>query len=231
MAAKKEEIKESEPIIIGYNLQAAADLILKAERLLTEAQAVGEILREKGISITEKTLLSALTMTTRTQGGGRNAYEVFVNCSDLDEEFAKQLAEETNGVQSKIIRDNLTATLKQAETQIKYDILDERKKFSEVEFNKDDVRQYLKVDENGVISLLDDYENIIKERTALKVVSDAQKKAYAEHKAAADAITAFLNNFPKSVWPSTLAELGNLFELDEKGEFKPILLDYANYIK
>lgn len=231
MTAKKEEITESEPILIGYNLQAANDLISKVERLLTEAQAVGEILRGKGLSVTKETLFSALTMTTRTQGGGRNAYEVFANCRDLDEEFAKQLAAETNGVQSKIIRDNLTATLKQAETQIKYDILDERNKFSEVEFNKDDVRQYLKVNENGVITLLDDYENIIKERTALKVVSDAQKKAYTDHKAAADAITEFLKNFPKNVWPATLAELGNLFSLDENGEFKPALIDYASYIK
>lgn len=231
MAAKKEEIKESEPVILGYNKLAAADLIQKVEGLLTEAQAVGEILRGKGISITEKTLLSALTMTTRTQGDGRNAYEVFANCSDLDEEFAKQLAAETNGVQSKIIRDNLTATLKQAETQTKYDILNERNKFSEVEYNKDETRQYLKVDENGVISLLDDYENLIKEKTAFKVVSDAQKKAYKDHKTAADAITEFLKNFPKSVWPQTLAELGNLFECDENGDFKPILLDYASYIK
>lgn len=231
MAAKKEEIKESEPIILGYNSLAAADLISKVERLLTEAQAVGEILREKGISITEKTLLSALTMTTRTQGNGRNAYEVFSNCSDLDDEFAKQLATETNGVQSKIIRDNLTATLKQAETQIKYDILNERNKFSEVEYNTDVTRQYLKIDENGVISLLDGYESVIKENTAIKVVSDAQKKAYTDHKAAADAITEFLKNFPKSVWPSTLAELGNLFQVDENGDFKPILLDYASYIK
>lgn len=231
MAEKKKKIKESEPIILGYNSLAAADLISKVERLLTEAKAVGEILREKGISITEKTLLSALTMTTRTQGKGRNAYDVFSNCSDLDAEFARQLAAETNGVHSKIIRDNLTATLKQAETQIKYKILDERNKFSEVEFKQDNILQYLKVDENGVISLIDDYENIIKEGTALKVVSDAQKKAYKDHKAAADAITELLKNFPKSVWPHTLAELGNLFQVDENGDFEPNLLDYASYIK
>lgn len=222
-----------EPVFLGCNERAKRELATNAQRLLNECKALAEVLTENGLQVTKETITDCLTMTRTTQRAnaeGKRCVEVYANCTHLDEAFAKQAADEMDNVKARIIRNQVTESIKAEEIAFKDKILELRKKYAEVEFNNESTRKYLMFEGNEV-SLPSDLENRCEQDTGFWINTDAQFRAWENHKLAADAITRFLKHFPKDVWPRTAAEIGNLFKVNENGEFEAQILDYASYIK
>lgn len=227
---EQEEKRAFEPFLLAKNELAKEDLIFNVRQFFKMVQEIKAKLDEKGIKSNEEIITDCLTMHRRTDGEGTNFVYVFDNSEHLDEEFTRQLKEETKGLKSRIIRDNITSTMKQAFEVLKNEILTTRATFNEVQYNKEGYRKFLSFDESGEITLISDLEEIAEQESGYWVTTESQNEAYEAHKKAAKAITDFLNHFPKSVWPSTMEEVGRLFKMGDNGEFAPQLINYANYI-
>lgn len=227
---EQEEKRAFEPFLLAKNELAKNELIYNVRQFFKMVQEIKAKLDEKGIKSNEEIITDCLTMHKRTDGEGRNFVYVFDNSEHLDEELTRQLKEETEGIKSRIIRDNITSTMKQAAEVLKNEILAIRATFDEVQYNKEKYRKFLSFDESGEITLISDLEEIAGQESGYWVTTESQNEAYEAHKNAAKAITDFLNHFPKSVWPSTMAEVGTLFKMGDNGEFAPQLINYANYI-
>lgn len=227
---EQEEKRAFEPFLLAKNELAKNELIYNVRQFFKMVQEIKAKLDEKGIKSNEEIITDCLTMHKRTDGEGRDFAYVFDNSEHLDEELTRQLKEETEGIKSRIIRDNITSTMKQAAEVLKNEILAIRATFDEVQYNKEKYRKFLSFDESGEITLISDLEEIAGQESGYWVTTESQNEAYEAHKNAAKAITDFLNHFPKSVWPSTMAEVGMLFKMGDNGEFAPQLINYANYI-
>lgn len=227
---EQEEKRAFEPFLLAKNELAKNELICNVSQFFKMVQEIKAKLDEKGIKSNEEIITDCLTMHKRTDGEGRNFVYVFDNSEHLDEELTRQLKEETEGIKSRIIRDNITSTMKQAAEVLKNEILAIRATFDEVQYNKEKYRKFLSFDESGEITLISDLEEIAGQESGYWVTTESQNEAYEAHKNAAKAITDFLNHFPKSVWPSTMVEVGMLFKMGDNGEFAPQLINYANYI-
>lgn len=237
MAAKQNKETEKrvfEPIFIGYNESAKTELLYEVESTYKEVLAIKEKLDEKGIEVTKETISDCLTMVKEVVAIGygiRGCKTVYRNTEHLDEAFARQLAEETNEVQAKLIRDNLKEHFKLAAIAFKDDILKLRAGFDEMRFNLQKSKEWLIISENGEISLPEDLEERAAKESGFWVKTEAQNEAYEAHKNVAKALTEFLSHFPKSVYPSTMAEVGNLFKVGKNGKFEPSFIDYSYFIK
>lgn len=227
---EQEEKRAFEPFLLAKNELAKNELIFNVRQFFKMVQEIKAKLDEKGIKSNEEIITDCLTMHKRPDGEGRDFAYVFDNSEHLDEELTRQLKEETEGIKSRIIRDNITSTMKQAVEVLKNEILAIRATFDEVRYNKEEYRKFLSFDESGEITLISDLEEIAGQESGYWVTTESQNEAYEAHKNAAKAITDFLNHFPKSVWPSTIAEVGMLFKMGDNGEFAPQLINYANYI-
>lgn len=227
---EQEEKRAFEPFLLAKNELAKNDLIYDVRQFFKMVQEIKAKLDEKGIKSNEEIITDCLTMHIRTDGEGRNFVYVFDNTEHLNEELARQLKEETEGLKSRIIRDNITSTMKQAAEVLKNEIITIRATFDEVRYNKERYRKFLSFDESGEITLISDLEERAERESGYWVTTESQNEAYEAHKNAAKAITDFLNHFPKSVWPSTMEEVGRLFKMGDNGEFAPQLINYANYI-
>lgn len=237
MAAEQKEETEKrifEPIFMGYNESAKRELLYNIEDTYKEVLAIKEKLDEKGIKVTKDTISDCLSMVREyvpIGDGIRGCKTVYRNTEHLDEAFARQLAEETNGVQAKLIRDNLKEHFKQAAIAFKDDVLKLRAGFDEMRFNLQKSKEWLIISEDGEISLPEDLEERAAKESGFWIKTEAQNEAYEAHKNAAQALTEFMNHFPQSVWPSTMAEIGSLFKASENGGFAPVFIDYSYYIK
>lgn len=236
MAAEQKEETEKrifEPIFMGYNESAKRELLYNIEDTYKEVLAIKEKLDEKGIKVTKDTISDCLSMVREyvpIGDGIRGCKTVYRNTEHLDEDFARQLAEETNGVQAKLIRDNLKEHFKLAAIAFKDDVLKLRAGFDEMRFNLQKSKEWLIISEDGEISLPEDLEERAAKESGFWIKTEAQNEAYEAHKNAAQALTEFMNHFPKSVWPSTMAEIGSLFKASENGGFAPVFIDYSYYI-
>lgn len=228
---KNEEKQAFAPFLLCKNELAKNDLLFNVRKFFELVQEIKAKLDEKGIRASVAVVTDCLTMHRRTDGSGSNFAYVFDNSKNLDEELTRQLEDETKDVKSRIIRDNLTSTMKQAAEVLKDEILAIRSKSDEVRYNKEAYRKFLLFGEDGEISLNPDLEEKAEQESGFWVMTESQNEAYEAHKRAAEAITEFLNHFPKSVWPSTMQEVGNLFRFSETGgEFEPQFVNYAIYI-
>ena len=236
MAAEQKEETEKrifEPIFMGYNESAKRELLYNIEDTYKEVLAIKEKLDEKGIKVTKDTISDCLSMVREyvpIGDGIRGCKTVYRNTEHLDEDFARQLAEETNGVQAKLIRDNLKEHFKLSAIAFKDDVLKLRAGFDEMRFNLQKSKEWLIISEDGEISLPEDLEERAAKESGFWIKTEAQNEAYEAHKNAAQALTEFMNHFPKSVWPSTMAEIGSLFKASENGGFAPVFIDYSYYI-
>lgn len=245
MAAKqnKEEKQAFEPIFMGYNENAKNELLYQIKRVFEEAQAIKAKLDEKGIRVTKNILENCFFMSkeeVEIGEGFRGVKTIYHNTEHLDEEFSRMLKEETESIKAKIIRDNITESMKQAETAFKDDVLRLRRGFDETRFNISENLKWLIISENGEISLPSDLEEQAAKVSGYWIKTESQKAAFDAHKNAAQALTEFLKYFPKDVWPQTLAQIGNLFEpqQEETAEggtqsvgFKPRFIDYSYFIR
>ena len=196
--------------------------------------AIKKKLDEKGIEVTKDIISDCLSMVKEEVAISNESMEfktVYRNTEHLDEAFARQLAEETNGVQAKLIRDNLKEHFKLAAIAFKDDVLKLRAGFDDMRFNLQKSKEWLIISEDGEISLPEDLEEKAAKESGLRIKTEAQNEAYEAHKNAAQALTEFMNHFPQSVWPSTMAEIGSLFKASENGGFAPVFIDYSYYIK
>lgn len=237
MAAKQKEKTEKrifEPIFMGYNDSAKRELLYEIKSTYKEVLAIKEKLDEKGIKVTKDIISDCLSMVRDVVPIGvgiRDCKTVYRNTEHLDEAFARQLAEETNGVQAKLIRDNIKEQIKLAAIALKDDVLKLRAGFNEIYYNLQESKKWLIISEDGEISLPEDLEERAAKESGFWIKTEAQNEAYEAHKSAAKALTEFLSHFPKSVYPSTMAEVGNLFKVGENGEFEPSFIDYSYFIK
>uniref|UniRef100_UPI003FF0D40B hypothetical protein n=1 Tax=Alloprevotella sp. TaxID=1872471 RepID=UPI003FF0D40B len=237
MAAEQKEETEKrifEPIFMGYNESAKTELICEIEDTYKEVLAIKEKLDEKGIKVTKNTISDCLSMVREDVpigDGIRGCKTVYRNTEHLDEAFARQLAEETNGVHAKLIRDNLKEHFKLAAIAFKDDVLKLRAGFDEMRFNLQKSKEWLIISEDGEISLPEDLEERAAKESGFWIKTEAQNEAYEAHKNAAQALTEFLSHFQKSVWPSTMEGIGRLFKASENGGFAPVFIDYSYYIK
>lgn len=227
---EQEEKRAFEPFLLAKNELAKNDLIFNVRQFFKMVQEIKAKLDEKGIKSNEEIITDCLTMHRRTDGEGTNFVYVFDNSEHLDEELTRQIKEETEGLKSRIIRDNITSTMKQAAEVLRNEILAIRATFDEVQYNKEGYRKFLSFDESGEITLISDLEEIAERESGYWVTTESQNEAYEAHKNAAKAITDFLNHFPKSVWPRTMEEVGRLFKMGDNDEFAPQFINYANYI-
>ena len=237
MAAEQKEETEKrifEPIFMGYNESAKTELRYEIESTYKEVVAIKKKLDEKGIEVTKDIISDCLSMVKEEVAISNESMEfktVYRNTEHLDEAFARQLAEETNGVQAKLIRDNLKEHFKLAAIAFKDDVLKLRAGFDEMRFNLQKSKEWLIISEDGEISLPEDLEEKAAKESGFWIKTEAQNEAYEAHKNAAQALTEFMNHFPQSVWPSTMAEIGSLFKASENGGFAPVFIDYSYYIK
>lgn len=237
MAAEQKEETEKrifEPIFMGYNESAKTELLYEIESTYKEVVAIKKKLDEKGIEVTKDIISDCLSMVKEEVAISNESMEgktVYRNTEHLDEAFARQLAEETNGVQAKLIRDNLKEHFKLAAIAFKDDVLKLREGFDEMRFNLQKSKEWLIISEDGEISLPEDLEEKAAKESGFWIKTEAQNEAYEAHKNAAQALTEFMNHFPQSVWPSTMAEIGSLFKASENGGFAPVFIDYSYYIK
>lgn len=237
MAAEQKEETEKrifEPIFMGYNESAKTELLYEIESTYKEVVAIKKKLDEKGIEVTKDIISDCLSMVKKEVAISNESMEcktVYRNTEHLDEAFARQLAEETNGVQAKLIRDNLKEHFKLAAIAFKDDVLKLREGFDEMRFNLQKSKEWLIISEDGEISLPEDLEEKAAKESGFWIKTEAQNEAYEAHKNAAQALTEFMNHFPQSVWPSTMAEIGSLFKASENGGFAPVFIDYSYYIK
>lgn len=237
MAAEQKEETEKrifEPIFMGYNESAKTELLYEIESTYKEVVAIKKKLDEKGIKVTKDIISDCLSMVKEEVAISNESMEcktVYRNTEHLDEAFARQLAEETNGVQAKLIRDNLKEHFKLAAIAFKDDVLKLREGFDEMRFNLQKSKEWLIISEDGEISLPEDLEEKAAKESGFWIKTEAQNEAYEAHKNAAQALTEFMNHFPQSVWPSTMAEIGSLFKACENGGFAPVFIDYSYYIK
>lgn len=237
MAAKQNEETEKcifEPIFMGYNESAKTELLYKIESTYKEVLAIKEKLDEKGIEVTKDIISDCLSMVIAEVpigDGIRGCKTVYRNTEHLDEAFARQLAEETNGVQAKLIRDNIEEHFRLAAIAFKDDIINLRERFCEIHFDLEKSKEWLIISEDGEISLPEDLEERAAKESGFWIKTEAQNEAYEAHKSAAKALTEFLSHFPKSAYPSTMAQIGNLFKVGENGEFEPSFIDYSYFIK
>lgn len=237
MAAEQNEETEKrifEPIFMGYNESAKTELLYEIESTYKEVVAIKKKLDEKGIEVTKDIISDCLSMVKEEVAISNEAMEcktVYRNTEHLDQAFARQLAEETNGVQAKLIRDNLKEHFKLAAIAFKDDVLKLREGFDEMRFNLQKSKEWLIISEDGEISLPEDLEEKAAKESGFWIKTEAQNEAYEAHKNAAQALTEFMNHFPQSVWPSTMAEIGRLFKASENGGFAPVFIDYSYYIK
>lgn len=237
MAAEQKEETEKrifEPIFMGYNESAKTELLYEIESTYKEVVAIKKKLDEKGIEVTKDIISDCLSMVKEEVAISNESMErktVYRNTEHLDEAFARQLAEETNGVQAKLIRDNLKEHFKLAAIAFKDDVLKLREGFDEMRFNLQKSKEWLIISEDGEISLPEDLEEKAAKESGFWIKTEAQNEAYEAHKNAAHALTEFMNHFPQSVWPSTMAEIGSLFKASENGGFAPVFIDYSYYIK
>lgn len=237
MAAKQKEETEKrsfEPIFMGYNDNAKRELLYEIESTYKEVMAIKEKLDEKGIKVTKDIISDCLSMVMEVVPIGvgiRDCKTVYRNTEHLDEAFARQLAEETNGVQAKLIRDNIKEQFKLAAIAFKDDVLKLRAGFDEIRFNLQESKKWLIISKDGKISLPKDLEERAAKESGFWIKTEAQNEAYEAHKNAAKALTEFLNHFPKSVWPSTMEEIGRLFKASENGGLAPVFIDYSYFIK
>lgn len=231
---KETEKRIFEPIFMGYNESAKTELLYKIESTYKEVLAIKEKLDEKGIEVTKDIISDCLSMVRAEVpigDGIRGCKTVYHNTEHLDEAFARQLAEETNGVQAKLIRDNIEEHFRLAAIAFKDDIINLRERFCEIHFDLQKSKEWLIISEDGEISLPEDLEERAAKESGFWIKTEAQNEAYEAHKNAAQALTEFMNHFPKSAWPSTMAQIGNLFEASENGGFAPVFVDYSYYIK
>lgn len=237
MAAEQNEETEKrifEPIFMGYNESAKTELLYEIESTYKEVVAIKKKLDEKGIEVTKDIISDCLSMVKEEVAISNESMEfktVYRNTEHLDEAFARQLAEETNGVQAKLIRDNLKEHFKLAAIAFKDDVLKLRAGFDEMRFNLQKSKEWLIISEDGEISLPEDLEEKAAKESGFWIKTEAQNEAYEAHKNAAQALTEFMNHFPQSVWPSTMAEIVSLFKASENGGFAPVFIDYSYYIK
>lgn len=237
MAAKQNKETEKrvfEPIFIGYNESAKNELLYEIESTYKEVLAIKEKLDEKGIKVTKDIISDCLTMVKEVVAIGygiRGCKTVYRNTEHLDEAFARQLEEEANEVQAKLIRDNLKEQFKLGAIAFKDDVLKLRARFDEMRFNLQNSKEWLVISENGEISLPEDLEERAAKESGFWIKTEAQNEAYEAHKNVAKALTEFLSHFPKSVYPSTMAEVGNLFKVGKNGKFEPSFIDYSYFIK
>lgn len=237
MAAEQNEETEKrifEPIFMGYNESAKTELLYEIESTYKEVVAIKKKLDEKEIEVTKDIISDCLSMVKEEIAISNESMEyktVYRNTEHLDEAFARQLAEETNGVQAKLIRDNLKEHFKLALIAFKDDVLKLREGFDEMRFNLQKSKEWLIISEDGEISLPEDLEEKAAKESGFWIKTEAQNEAYEAHKNAAQALTEFMNHFPQSVWPSTMAEIGSLFKASENGGFAPVFIDYSYYIK
>ena len=237
MAAEQKEETEKrifEPIFMGYNESAKTELLYEIESTYKEVVAIKKKLDEKGIEVTKDIISDCLSMVREEVAISNESMEcktVYRNTEHLDEAFARQLAKETNGVQAKLIRDNLKEHFKLAAIAFKDDVLKLRAGFDEMRFNLQKSKEWLIISEDGEISLPEDLEEKAAKESGFWIKTEAQNEAYEAHKNAAQALTEFMNHFPQSVWPSTMAEIGSLFKASENGGFAPVFIDYSYYIK
>lgn len=218
------------PFLLQVNELAKNELLFDVRQFFKMAQEIKSKLDEKGVEVTAEVLIDCLTMRKRPQGEGESFTYVYENCKHIDEELARQLAEEAEGCKSRIVRENLTSAITQTAETLKDEILKVRNKYDEAQYNRIAYMKYV-LFEDGEMSLIPDLEHEAEQATGFSIKTNAQNEAYEAHKRAARAITEFLNHFPKSVWPSTMTELGNLFKFSEKdGEFEPQVIDYSSYI-
>lgn len=237
MAAEQKEETEKrifEPIFMGYNESAKTELICEIEDTYKEVLAIKEKLDEKGIKVTKDIISDCLSMVREEVPIGDGIIgckTVYRNTEHLDEAFARQLAEETNGVHAKLIRDNLKEHFKLAAIAFKDDVLKLRAGFDEMRFNLQKSKEWLIISEYGEISLPEDLEERAAKESGFWIKTEAQNEAYEAHKNAAQALTEFMNHFPQGVWPSTMAGIGRLFKASENGGFAPVFIDYSYYIK
>lgn len=231
---KETEKRIFEPIFMGYNESAKTELLYEIESTYKEVVAIKKKLDEKGIEVTKDIISDCLSMVKEEVAISNESMEcktVYRNTEHLDEAFARQLAEETNGVQAKLIRDNLKEHFKLAAIAFKDDVLKLRAGFDEMRFNLQKSKEWLIISEDGEISLPEDLEEKAAKESGFWIKTEAQNEAYEAHKNAAQALTEFMNHFPQSVWPSTMAEIGSLFKASENGGFAPVFIDYSYYIK
>lgn len=237
MAAEQKEETEKrifEPIFMGYNESAKTELLYEIESTYKEVVAIKEKLDEKGIEVTKDIISDCLSMVREEVAISEESREyktVYRHTEHLDEAFARQLAEETSGVQAKLIRDNLKEHFKLAAIAFKDDVLKLRAGFDEMRFNLQKSKEWLIISEDGEISLPEDLEERAAKESGFWIKTEAQNEAYEAHKNAAQALTEFMNHFPQSVWPSTMEEIGSLFKASENGGFAPVFIDYSYYIK
>lgn len=237
MAAEQKEETEKrifEPIFMGYNESAKTELLYEIESTYKEVVAIKKKLDEKGIEITKDIISDCLSMVREEVAISNESMEcktVYRNTEHLDEAFARQLAEETNGVQAKLIRDNIEEHFRLAAIAFKDDIINLRERFCEIHFDLQKSKEWLIISEDGEISLPEDLEERAAKESGFWIKTEAQNEAYEAHKNAAQALTEFMNHFPQSVWPSTMAQIGNLFKVGENGEFEPSFVDYSYFIK
>lgn len=218
------------PFLFAKNDLAKNELIYNVRMFFEMAQEIKAKLDEKGVEVTAEVLIDCLTMRKRPQGEGESFTYVYENCKHLDEELARQLDKGTEGLKSRIVRENLTSAITQAAEALKDEILKIRNKYDEARYNRISYMKYV-LFEDGEMSLIPDLEHEVEQATGYLIKTDAQNEAYEAHKQAARAITEFLDHFPKTVWPSTMTELGNLFKFsEEEGEFEPQVIDYSSYI-
>lgn len=218
------------PFMFCANDLAKNELVFNVRQFFKMAQEIKSKLDEKGVEVTAEVLIDCLTMSKRAQGEGESFTYVYENCKHIDEELARQLEEGTKGVKTRIVRDNLTSAITQTVAALKDEILKVRSKYDETQYNRIAYMKYV-LFEDGEMSLIPDLEHEAEQATGFTIKTDAQNEAYEAHKRAARAITEFLNHFPKTVWPSTMTELGNLFKFsEEEGEFEPQVIDYSSYI-
>lgn len=218
------------PFLFQVNKLAKDELLFNVRRFFNMAQEIKSKLDEKGVEVTAEVLIDCLTMRKRPQGEGESFTYVYENCKHIDEELARQLDEGTEGLKSRIVRENLTSAILQAKEALKDEILKIRSKYDEARYNRIAYMKYV-LFEDGEMSLIPDLEHEAEQATGFAIKTDAQNEAYEAHKRAARAITEFLNHFPKSVWPSNMTEVGNLFKFsEESGEFEPQVIDYSSYI-
>lgn len=217
------------PFLFAKNDLAKNELIFNVRMFFEMAQKIKSKLDEKGVEVTAEVLIDCLTMRKRPQGEGENFTYVYENCKHIDEELARQLGEGTEGVKSRIVRENLTSAMTQAAEALKDEILKIRSTYDD-NYNNTSYMKYV-LFEDGEMSLIPDLEHEAEQATGYLIKTNAQNEAYEAHKRAARAITEFLDHFPKTVWPSTMTELGNLFKFsEEEGEFEPQVIDYSSYI-
>lgn len=218
------------PFMFCANDLAKNELVFNVRQFFEMAQAIKSKLDEKGVEVTAEVLIDCLTMRKRAQGEYETFTYVYENCKHLDEELARQLDKGTEGMKSRIVRDNITSVMTQAAEELKDEILKIRIMYNESLYNRISYMKYV-LFEDGEMSLIPDLEHEAEQATGFTIKTEAQNEAYEAHKRAAQAITEFLSHFPKSVWPSTMQAVGNLFQFSaEKGEFEPRDIDYSSYI-